>query len=61
MRAEAEPIVRAGAGRAPLTERAPAFMRYGGQGHEIRVPLPVRAARRRPMQECSGTRPSSGL
>ncbi len=42
MRAEAEPIVRRGAGDAPLTETRSAFMRYRGQGHEIAVPLPVR-------------------
>ena len=43
MRAEAEPIVRRGAGAAPLTETRSAFMRYRGQGHEIAVPLPTRA------------------
>jgi N-methylhydantoinase A len=43
MRAEAEPIVRRGAGAAPLTETRSAFMRYRGQGHEIAVPLPARA------------------
>ena len=43
MRAEAEAVVRAGAGpTAPLEERRSAFMRYQGQGHEITVPLPVR-------------------
>ncbi|MBV8336186.1 MAG: hydantoinase/oxoprolinase family protein, partial [Alphaproteobacteria bacterium] len=42
MRAEAEPIVRRGAGDAPLTETRSAFMRYRGQGHEIAVPLPTR-------------------
>jgi N-methylhydantoinase A len=42
MRAEAEPIVRRGAGDAPLSETRSAFMRYRGQGHEISVPLPVR-------------------
>jgi N-methylhydantoinase A len=41
MRAEAEPIVRRGAGAA-LTETRSAFMRYRGQGHEIAVPLPTR-------------------
>jgi N-methylhydantoinase A len=41
MRAEAEPIVRRGAGAAPLTETRSAFMRYRGQGHEIAVPLPT--------------------
>ena len=45
MRAEAEPIVRRGAGDAPLTETRSAFMRYRGQGHEIAVPLPTRAYR----------------
>src|SRR5205085_3712187 len=45
MRAEAEPIVRRGAGDAPLTETRSAFMRYRGQGHEIAVPLPVRPCR----------------
>ncbi|MBV9377553.1 MAG: hydantoinase/oxoprolinase family protein [Alphaproteobacteria bacterium] len=42
MRAEAEPIVRRGAGEQPLTETRSAFMRYRGQGHEIAVPLPTR-------------------
>ncbi|HMD63432.1 MAG TPA: hydantoinase/oxoprolinase family protein [Stellaceae bacterium] len=42
MRAEAEPIVRRGAGDAPLTETRSAFMRYRGQGHEIAVSLPMR-------------------
>jgi N-methylhydantoinase A len=45
MRAEAEAIVRRGEPRAPLTETRSAFMRYRGQGHEIAVPLPVRAYR----------------
>jgi N-methylhydantoinase A len=45
MRAEAEPIVRRGAGDAPLTETRSAFMRYRGQGHEIAVPLPARPYR----------------
>jgi N-methylhydantoinase A len=45
MRAEAEPIVRRGAGEAPLTETRSAFMRYRGQGHEIPVQLPSRAYR----------------
>ncbi len=39
MHAEAEPIVRRGAGAVPLTESRSAFMRYRGQGHEIAVPL----------------------
>jgi N-methylhydantoinase A len=43
MRAEAEVIVRRGAGDAPLAERRSAFMRYRGQGHEIAVELPIRA------------------
>jgi N-methylhydantoinase A len=42
MRAEAEPIVRRGAGAAALGETRSAFMRYRGQGHEIAVPLPSR-------------------
>src|SRR4029077_5395536 len=42
MRAEAAPIVRRGAGEAPLTETRSAFMRYRGQGHEIAVALPSR-------------------
>jgi N-methylhydantoinase A len=42
MRGEAEPIVRRGAGEAPLTETRSAFMRYRGQGHEIAVPLSTR-------------------
>jgi N-methylhydantoinase A len=45
MRAEAEPIVRRGAGDAPLTETRSAFMRYRGQGHEIAVPLPIQIYR----------------
>ena len=41
MRAEAEAIVRSGAGAdAALTERRTAAMRYVGQGHEIAVELP---------------------
>ena len=43
MRGEAEAIVRRGAPDAKLTEQRSAFMRYRGQGHEIAVPLPVRA------------------
>jgi N-methylhydantoinase A len=42
MRAEAEAIVRRGAGHAALIETRSAFMRYRGQGHEIAVPLPAR-------------------
>jgi N-methylhydantoinase A len=45
MRAEAEPIVRRGAGDQPLSETRSAFMRYRGQGHEIAVPLPTRPYR----------------
>jgi N-methylhydantoinase A len=45
MRGEAEPIVRRGAGDAPLTETRSAFMRYRGQGHEISVPLLTRLYR----------------
>ena len=45
MRAEAEPIVRRGAGDAPLTETRSAFMRYRGQGHEIAVLLPAHSYR----------------
>ena len=43
MRAEAEAIVRRGAGAVRLAERRAAFMRYRGQGHEIAVEFPVRA------------------
>lgn len=39
MRAEAEGVVRAAAGDAPLTEERAAYMRYAGQGHEIAVRL----------------------
>jgi N-methylhydantoinase A len=42
MRAQAETIVRAGAGNAALVETRHAFMRYCGQGHEVLVALPVR-------------------
>jgi N-methylhydantoinase A len=45
MRAEAEPIVRRGAGEVPLSESRSAFMRYRGQGHEIAVALPTRPYR----------------
>src|SRR5262249_41545855 len=45
MRAEAEPIVRRGAGDQALTETRSAFMRYRGQGHEIAVQLPPRIYR----------------
>ena len=43
MRAQADAIVRAGAGDAALAEARHAFMRYRGQGHEVSVALPVRA------------------
>ncbi len=43
MQEEAEAIVRAGAPDQSLVERRLAYMRYVGQGHEIVVPLPVRA------------------
>ena len=42
MRAEAEAIVKSGAGEGALAELRSAFMRYRGQGHEISVELPVR-------------------
>ncbi|MBV8890360.1 MAG: hydantoinase/oxoprolinase family protein, partial [Alphaproteobacteria bacterium] len=45
MREEAEAIVRRGEPHATLVETRSAFMRYRGQGHEIAVPLPVRAYR----------------
>ena len=43
MAAEATRVVAAGSFGAPTAERRVAFMRYVGQGHEIPVPLPVRA------------------
>ncbi len=43
MAAEASAVVAAGSFGAPTTERRIAFMRYVGQGHEISLPLPVRA------------------
>ena len=43
MHAEALEVVRSGAPRARLGQTRGAFMRYVGQGHEIFVPLPVRA------------------
>jgi N-methylhydantoinase A len=46
MREEAAPIVRRGAGEAPLAESRSAFMRYRGQGHEIAVALPNGTYRR---------------
>jgi len=45
MHREAAAIVRRGAPDAPLAETRSALMRYRGQGHEIAVPLPVRAYR----------------
>ncbi len=42
MHAEAEAVVRRGAGGAEITEARTAFMRYVGQGHEITVDLPLR-------------------
>lgn len=42
MWAEAEAVVRLGAGGADLFEQRSAFMRYLGQGHEIHVPLDAR-------------------
>lgn len=41
--AEANGIVRSGAPDEELVEVRTAYMRYIGQGHEIEVPLPVRA------------------
>jgi len=43
MEREALDVVAAGSGGAPVTQLRTAFMRYVGQGHEIPVPLPVRA------------------
>ncbi|HZU91486.1 MAG TPA: hydantoinase/oxoprolinase family protein, partial [Stellaceae bacterium] len=61
MRAEAERVVRRGAGTAPLTETRSAFMRYRGQGHEIAVSLPARAYEAADAQvfraACSGAAP----
>jgi N-methylhydantoinase A len=39
MRAEAEGVVRLGAPKADLHEERTAYMRYRGQGHEVRVPI----------------------
>ena len=48
MREEAESGGPAGGARARRwSRRALAFMRYRGQGHEIAVPLPNQAVRRR--------------
>jgi len=43
MRAEAEGVVRVGAPSAELHEERIAYMRYRGQGHEVRVPVPPAA------------------
>ena len=43
MQAEAEGVVRFAIPEGQLTENRTADMRYVGQGHEISVPLPVRA------------------
>ncbi|MEJ0074180.1 MAG: hydantoinase/oxoprolinase family protein [Alphaproteobacteria bacterium] len=43
MARDARALVEPGARGAPVTERRLAYMRYVGQGHEITVPLPVRA------------------
>ncbi len=43
MRSEAEAVVRLGAPGAALEEERVAFMRYRGQGHEVRVPIPPEA------------------
>ncbi len=43
MQAEAEAAVEPGSFGAALVETRTAYMRYVGQGHEIPVPLPVRA------------------
>jgi N-methylhydantoinase A len=51
MRAEAEAIVRLGAGDVPLAEHRSAFMRYRGQGHEIAVPVPARSYRAEDAEE----------
>lgn len=40
---EAISVVAAAAGPATLSEHRLAYMRYAGQGHEIAVPIPVRA------------------
>ncbi|HEV7455983.1 MAG TPA: hydantoinase/oxoprolinase family protein [Roseococcus sp.] len=43
MSAEASRVVAEGSFGAPTTEARIAYMRYVGQGHEIAVPMPVRA------------------
>ena len=45
MRGEAEAVVGEGAPGAATTERAHAYMRYVGQGHEIGVELPIEVVR----------------
>ncbi|MDE2763492.1 MAG: hydantoinase B/oxoprolinase family protein [Gemmatimonadota bacterium] len=47
MRAEAAAVVREGAPGAATSERAHAYMRYVGQGHEIEVELPREVVRGR--------------
>ncbi|MBT8249083.1 MAG: hydantoinase/oxoprolinase family protein [Acidimicrobiia bacterium] len=42
MRAEARPVVQAGAPGEDLIESRIAYMRYVGQGHEVGVELPIR-------------------
>jgi N-methylhydantoinase A len=42
MRAEARPVVEAGAPGAELIESRLAYMRYIGQGHEVGVELPIK-------------------
>lgn len=44
MRAEARPIVEAGAPGVGQSETRVAYMRYIGQGHEVGVELPIRVA-----------------
>jgi hypothetical protein len=41
MRAEANAVVRLGAPADPLTETRHAYLRYVGQGHEVKVTLPA--------------------
>lgn len=47
MSREATDLARAAAGSRRLNETRTAFMRYAGQGHEIAVPLPLRALARK--------------
>jgi len=42
---EAQAVVRLGVPHADLHEQRVAYMRYVGQGHEVSVPLPLRALR----------------